>query len=67
MKAVGIIKDDEGTLNREKATEMAWATAEDTLDECEKEVAGKNTITCVWLTPFQCNESLSHHFGCFSI
>lgn len=47
MEAVGIIKDDEGTLNREKATEMAWATAEDTLDECEKEVAGKNTITCV--------------------
>lgn len=39
MEAVGIIKDDE--LNREKATEMAWATAEDTLDECEKEVTGK--------------------------
>lgn len=39
LDAVGILKDDE--LNREKAAEMAWATAEDTLDECVKEVAGK--------------------------
>lgn len=39
MDAVGIIKDDE--LNREKANEMGWATSEDTLDECVKEVTGK--------------------------
>lgn len=39
LDAVGILKDDE--LNQEKAAEMAWATAEDTLDECVKEVAGK--------------------------
>lgn len=39
LNAVGILKDDE--LNREKANEMAWATSEDTLEECEKEVTGK--------------------------
>ncbi|XP_055313366.1 general odorant-binding protein 84a [Sitodiplosis mosellana] len=39
LDAVGIIKDDE--LNREKANEMAWATSEDTLEECEKEVTDK--------------------------
>lgn len=39
LEAVGILKDDE--LNREKANELAFATAEDTLEECEKEVTGK--------------------------
>lgn len=34
-----MIKD--GELNSERATEMAWATAQDTLDECDKEVKGK--------------------------
>lgn len=45
LEGVGILKDDE--LNREKATEMAWASADDTLDECEKEVAGKFGISII--------------------
>lgn len=51
LDAVGIIKDDE--LNREKASEMQWATSEDTLDECQKDVTG---IFTAWFlfTAFPC-------------
>lgn len=58
MEAVGIIKDDE--LNREKANEMAWATSEDTLDECEKEVAG--IIRHISGKIFMCVEFWCKHF-----
>lgn len=39
LNNVGILKEDE--LDRDKAVEMAWATSEEALDDCNKEVAGE--------------------------
>ncbi|XP_031621349.1 general odorant-binding protein 84a [Contarinia nasturtii] len=39
LDAVGILKDDE--LNLERANEMQWSTCEETIPECQKEVADR--------------------------
>lgn len=38
LENVGILKDDE--LDRDKAMQMAWSSSDESLDECNKEVAG---------------------------